>query len=85
MSKQCQRALKKALIREKTDSRERILNSVFGTQKYGLLMEKLKEYNMLEPQIVVFRNALIEKGFTLSRNARTLEQIADEVARQVKR
>ena len=46
---------------------------------------KLKEYNMLEPQIVVFRNALIEKGFTLSRNARTLEQIADEVARQVKR
>lgn len=40
---------------------------------------------MLEPQIVVFRNALIEKGFTLSRNARTLEQIADEVARQVKR
>ena len=47
--------------------------------------EKLKEYNMLEPQIVVFRNALIEKGFTLSRNARTLEQIADEVARQVKR
>ena len=34
-----------SIIREKTDSRERILNSVFGTQKYGLLMEKLKEYN----------------------------------------
>ena len=47
--------------------------------------EKLKEFNMLEPQIVTFRNELIEKGFVLSREARTLEQIASEIARQVKR
>ena len=47
--------------------------------------EKLKEYDLLEPQIVTFRNELIEKGFTLSENARTLEAIADEIARQVKR
>ncbi len=32
------------VIREKTEGREKILNSVFGTQKYGKLTEKLKEY-----------------------------------------
>ncbi len=47
--------------------------------------EKLKEFNMLEPQIVSFRNDLCEKGFRLSRDARTLKQIAKEVAEQVKR
>lgn len=47
--------------------------------------EKLKELNMLEPQIVTFRNRLIEKGFTLSKDARTLEKIAYEIERQVKR
>ena len=47
--------------------------------------EKLKELNMLEPQIVTFRNRLIEKGFTLSKEARTLEKIAYEIERQVKR
>lgn len=47
--------------------------------------EKLKQFNMLEPQIVTFRNELIEKGFKLSRDARTLDAIAKEVARQVKR
>ncbi len=47
--------------------------------------DKLKQFNMLEPQIVTFRNELIEKGFELSRDARTLDAIAKEVARQVKR
>jgi len=47
--------------------------------------EKLKEYDLLEPQIVTFRNELIENGFILSEGARTLEAIADEIARQVKR
>ena len=47
--------------------------------------EKLQAYDLLEPQIVTFRNELIEKGFTLSENTRTLEAIADEIARQVKR
>ncbi len=47
--------------------------------------EKLKEFNMLEPQIVSFRNDLIESGFKLSREARTLDKIAEEIAKQVKR
>ncbi len=34
------------VIREKTEGREKILNSVFGTQKYGRLTEKLKEYRL---------------------------------------
>ena len=45
--------------------------------------EKLKEYNMLEPQIVTFKNMLIDKGFKVSKEARTLEMIAEEVSRQV--
>ncbi|MBR4470076.1 MAG: energy-coupling factor transporter ATPase [Erysipelotrichaceae bacterium] len=47
--------------------------------------EKLKEFNMLEPQIVTFRNELIDKGFKLSKDARTLKLIAREIAGQVKR
>ena len=47
--------------------------------------EKLKEYNMLEPQIVTFKNMLIDKGFKVSKEARTLEMIAEEVSRQVKK
>ena len=47
--------------------------------------EKLQELNMLEPQIVTFRNELIERGFKLSKEARTLETIAYEIERQVKR
>ncbi len=47
--------------------------------------ERLQELNMMEPQIVTFRNQLIEKGFTLSKEARTLEKIAYEIERQVKR
>ena len=47
--------------------------------------EKLKEFNMLEPQIVSFRNELIDKGFRLSKEARTLDKIAEEIAKQVKR
>ncbi len=47
--------------------------------------EKLKEFNLLEPDIVVFKNSLIEKGFKVSKEARTLDMIAAEVAKQVKR
>ena len=47
--------------------------------------KKLKEFDMLEPQIVSFRNELIEKGFKLSKDARTLKVIAREIAGQVKR
>ena len=46
---------------------------------------KLKEFNMLEPQIVTFKNSLIEKGFNISSDARTLEMIVDQVCKQVKR
>ena len=47
--------------------------------------DKLHEFNMLEPQIVTFKNELIKAGFKLSNEARTLDMIADEVAKQVKR
>lgn len=47
--------------------------------------EKLKEFDLLEPQIVTFRNKLQEKGFKLSREARTLDLLSEEIARQVKR
>ena len=46
---------------------------------------RLSEYNLLEPQIVSFRKKLIEKGFELSDQARTLDQIADEIRKQVKK
>ncbi|MBQ6479429.1 MAG: energy-coupling factor transporter ATPase [Erysipelotrichaceae bacterium] len=46
---------------------------------------KLKEFDLLEPQIVTFRNRLIEKGFKLSREARTLNLLSDEIVRQVRR
>jgi len=47
--------------------------------------KKLKEYNLLAPTIVEFKNMLIEKGFKVSKGARTLEMIVDEVAKQYKR
>ena len=47
--------------------------------------EKLKEFNMLEPQIVVFKDLLIDKGFKISKEARTLDMIAKEVFKQVKK
>ena len=47
--------------------------------------KKLKEFDLLEPQIVTFRNRLMEKGFKLSREARTLDLLSEEIARQVKR
>ena len=47
--------------------------------------DKLKEFNMLEPQIVTFKNMLIEKGFKISKQARTLDMIVDEVSRQIRK
>ena len=47
--------------------------------------EKLKQFDLLEPQIVTFRNRLKEKGFKLSREARTLDLLSEEIARQVRR
>ncbi|MDO4198803.1 MAG: energy-coupling factor transporter ATPase [Erysipelotrichaceae bacterium] len=46
--------------------------------------EKLEEFNLLEPDIVSFKNSLIEKGFRISAGARTIEMIAEEVGKQVK-
>lgn len=45
----------------------------------------LKEYDLLEPQIVTFKNLLAKKGIKVSKQARTIEMIAKEVAGQVKR
>ena len=47
--------------------------------------EKLKEFNMLEPQIVTFRNLLIENGFKVSNEARTLDMLAKEIAEQIRK
>ena len=46
---------------------------------------KLKEFNMLEPQIVTFKNMLIDNGFAISKDARTLDMVVEEVAKQVRR
>jgi hypothetical protein len=43
-----------------------------------------EEYRLLEPQIVTFRNLLIEKGFKLSDEARTLDKLAEEIRKQLK-
>ncbi len=43
-----------------------------------------EEYHLLEPQIVTFRNLLIEKGFKLSDEARTLDKLAEEIRKQLK-
>jgi len=47
--------------------------------------DTLKKLNLLQPQIVIFKNMLIEKGFKISKDARTLDMITDEVCRQVRR
>lgn len=47
--------------------------------------DKLKEFNMLEPQIVTFKNMLIDKGFNISKDARTLDMIVDQVSKQVRK
>ncbi len=46
--------------------------------------KKLEELNMLEPQIVTYKNMLIEKGFKISKQARTLDMLAKEVLAQIK-
>ena len=46
---------------------------------------KIKEFNMLEPQIVTFKNMLIEKGFKVSNEARTLDKIVEEIGKQIKK
>ncbi len=46
--------------------------------------EMIKRYDLLEPQIVTFRNLLMEKGFKLSEEARTLDKLALEIRKQLK-
>ena len=45
----------------------------------------LKELNILQPQIVVFKELLNSKGFAISNNARTLEDIVNEVSSKVRK
>ena len=47
--------------------------------------DKLNEFNMLKPQIVELRNALINKGFKISKQARTIEDLVKEVKGQLKK
>ena len=46
--------------------------------------DKLKKFNLLEPQIVTFKNMLINKGFEISENARTLDAIVSQVRKKLK-
>ena len=45
----------------------------------------INELNLLKPQIVQLKNELNDKGFNISKNARTLDEIVKEVSKQVKR
>ena len=45
----------------------------------------IKQFNLLEPQIVLLKNLLIENGFKVSKQARTIEEIVKEVNKQVKK
>ncbi len=47
--------------------------------------EKLAELNLMEPQIVRFKNALIDGGFPVKREDRTLEEIVKAAAKGVRR
>ena len=45
----------------------------------------LEDFNLLEPQIVTFKKYLMEKGFELKKEDRTIEAIAKRVAKEVNR
>ena len=45
---------------------------------------KLKQFNLLEPNIVILKNRLIENKFKISDGARTLDSIVSEVKKQLK-
>ena len=45
----------------------------------------IKQFNLLQPQIVLFKNLLIENGFKISKQVRTIEEIVKEVNKQVKK
>lgn len=47
--------------------------------------KKLEELDLLKPQIVTFKQMLIDRGFRISDEARTMKTIIDEVSRQVKK
>ena len=70
-----------SVIREKTDGREKILNSVFNTQNYGKLTEKLKEYKNTAKSETDTLSAEINSAVTLiscdssSQYSAQLEQI----------
>ena len=46
--------------------------------------DKLKKFNLLEPQIVTFKNMLINKGFEISEDACTLDAIVSQVRKKLK-
>lgn len=46
--------------------------------------ERLNKLNILAPQIVTYKNMLIEKGFKISGEARTLDMITKEVVAQIR-
>jgi len=47
-------------------------------------VQLMKKFNLLQPQIVAFKNMLKEKGFKISKQARTIESIGKEVLEQIR-
>ena len=45
---------------------------------------KLKQFNLLEPDIVILKNRLIENKFKISDGARTLDNVIEEVKKQLR-
>ncbi len=47
--------------------------------------KKMEELDILEPQIVTFRNLLLENGFSIKPEDRTLEEIIARAAKEIRR
>ena len=46
--------------------------------------ENMTRYELLEPQIVSFRNCLMHAGFSLPANARTIDEIVKVIAKEIR-
>lgn len=47
--------------------------------------EKVKEFNILEPKILSFKNALNDKGFKIPSNVRTIDELAKYLSKELKK
>lgn len=47
--------------------------------------EMLDKYSLIEPDIVSLKNKLINKGFKISKEARTIDDVVNEITKEVRR